>query len=197
MYTGGFDLKSLHYNNDLAQLFAYNNNDALPYIIQIGGSRDDQNEMVTLLNTHDGLVNEDKALLIRLLCLLHPWGSTLDFTNEKIQNASICDNTINDFISTVGDKLLFLKHMDLVDPYDVLTGTALSLSQSFVSLKQTIDSELCDNIDLPNVMEHLLMLIRITKEYMNVDEKRHVHLVQNIYSYVLHLLQIFGLKEHE
>jgi hypothetical protein len=44
-------------------------------------------------------------------------------------------------------------------------------------------------------MKHLRILISITKEYIEAGEKIHVHLVQNIYSYVLHLVEIFGLKE--
>jgi len=102
---------------------------------------------------------------------------------------------MKDFIIHVRDGLVFLEQMDLVDPYDVLTETGLNVSQSFLSLKQAIDLALYDNIDLASVMRHLRMLITFTKEYIEVDEKIYVHLVQNIYSYVLHLVEIFGLKE--
>ncbi|CAF1378956.1 unnamed protein product [Rotaria sordida] len=160
----------------------------MTYAIKIGGVAADET-----FNTTDELIAKYKHHNIRLHCLLNPWSSMLNLTNNNNDHVESYDRKITNFIHDVGDSLKKAQTLKLIDPYIVLNEYDNEMNQTFSKTKKNIHSALCNDIDLSGAMQWIISLIDITTEYIN-GEKIHVKLVQNVYDKIINLLKIFGLN---
>jgi hypothetical protein len=63
-------------------------------------------------------------------------------------------------------------------------------------MKKNINIALCNNIDLPDVIKQIMILITSTTEYID-GEHIHTKLIENIYYFIINLLTIFGFTRED
>jgi cysteinyl-tRNA synthetase len=111
------------------------------YVIKIAGITADKT-----FNTTDELIAKHKHHNIRLHCLLNPWSSMPNLTNNNNDHVESYDRKITNFIHDVGDSLKKARSLKLIDPYIVLDEYDNKMNQTFSKIKKNIHSALCNDI---------------------------------------------------
>ena len=218
IHSGGIDLCFPHHDNELAQTEAYYESEQwVNYFLHAGHLHIDGQKMSKSLKnfiTIREALEKYSALQIRLMVLLHSWNATLDYKDDSMSEAMSVENTLRNFFENVkairrAQKMDALKSsMNDVAlnggnqpksglPRHNYDESEKNLMSVLLEKQDAVHAALCDNINTPVTMQHLLDLISKTNIYVRgkTTQQVNIDLLDKVARYVDRMLRVFGLVE--
>lgn len=202
IHTGGYDLKFPHHDNELAQSEAYFNNDNwVRYFLHSGHLTISGCKMSKSLKnfiTIKDALEYHTPRQIRLAFLLHSWKDTLDYSPETLDNALHYERTVREFKHNVKD-LLRNAAVTGQKSSTRMNSDDAELNKVFLEKEVGVHEALCDNIDTHGALNNIQELIHHSNKYILKNKNGLIdqYLLENILSYVLKTLKVFGADFEE
>lgn len=192
IHTGGVDLKFPHHDNELAQAEAYYNNDNwVRYFLHTGHLHIDGCKMSKSLKnfiTIKQALAEHSPALLRICFLLHSWKDTLDYSSNTMEGSRQYYKMVTEFSLNVQD---LVRRVGLSS--DQWTGPEAALQEAFNAARVGVHKALCDNVDTRTTLDTMRDLLTEANKYMNSHTQVNSQLLVNINSYVMKMLNMFGV----
>lgn len=192
IHTGGVDLKFPHHDNELAQAEAYYNNDHwVRYFLHTGHLHIDGCKMSKSLKnfiTIKKALEETSAAHLRVAFLLHAWKDTLDYSSNTMEGARQFYKMVSEFNLNVQDLVRRIGNTSTQ-----WSSTEMPVEATYNNTRVNVHKALCDNIDTRTALDHMRDLITEANKYMNNNQQVNSQLMININSYVLKMMNMFGV----
>ncbi|KAK2720609.1 cysteine--tRNA ligase, cytoplasmic-like [Artemia franciscana] len=199
IHAGGIDLldeKSRHHDNELAQSEAYfGTNDWVNYFLHTGNLKIEGSKMSkTLKNfiTIQECLKKYSARQIRLLCLLHPWGKNVNYSEAIMENVVQTEENFDTFFHKV-KSILREKPGDNSAASQKFSKEDKNLLERFKVRIKAVDAALCDNIDTPSAIKHMEKIIKDVDIYVKKSKTPNRQVLNKISVFITRLFETFGV----
>lgn len=190
IHAGGIDLAFPHHENEVAQCQGFFGGSWVKYFLHTGHLNIDGLKMSKSLKnflTIKEIVDSSSPLHLRVLFLQHFWNKEMNYDPDQLKESDAILKRIFNFVSNSES---LVKEGDIRPLNDLDRKCMLDLE----SAKEDIDEALRNNINTPKALDSLLELILSTNKHMRV---LHTDVLQMILKYVLHVLDVFGLRQEK
>ncbi|KAI3647854.1 hypothetical protein MP228_008075 [Amoeboaphelidium protococcarum] len=214
IHSGGIDLCFPHHDNELAQSEAhYECQQWVNYFLHAGHLHIEGLKMSKSLKNFITIQDALKQYTpdqIRLLFLLHPWNSVLDYKTSSMNEVQAAEATLRKYLTNV--RAWQLQHKMSQVNLSANDGNQSAPGHNFndgereliegLYVKQTaVHEALCDNLNTPQVIKELLDLVSKTNLYIAQQEQSkmqpNVEVLTSVASYIQRMLSVFGLQTFE
>ena len=185
IHSGGIDLLFPHHTNECAQAEAAYKKPWCKKFIHIGHLHIKGAKMSKSLKnfiTIKEMLQTYTPQQFRLLCLMQPWQSTLDYQDASMQEVLNAESTFKNFLSTV--KARILNKSDFMPP---LSEVDLKVLGTFEQVQYTVESSL-QQLNTHKVIQEFLKLVN---EVNGLTISLSVQKI--IAEYITKKLKVFGL----
>ena len=199
IHSGGVDLKFPHHDNEMAQAEAESGDEQwVNYFVHAGHLHIKGFKMSKSLKnfiTIRGALEQNTARQIRMCFLMHKYNDPMDYGDETMSHAEVCDAGFYNFFQNVKAALRSVGKNDLAKwgEEEALLGRDLD------ECKRKVHAALCDDFDTPAVIAALNALVASTNRYMEKKEasagaSKCVALsLRSCAAYVTYVFKVFGL----
>jgi cysteinyl-tRNA synthetase len=164
IHTGGVDLKFPHHTNEIAQSCAFANDSRwVRYFMHSGHLHIEGHKMSKSLKnfiTIEDFLSEFDPDHFRMFCLLHPYRANIDFSRDRMVDASNVLRRLLDFVSGIrvlqDQAVAGRKWMDADRHLFNLISTTRS----------DIATALCNDFDTPAAIKSMLDLVSASNRYI-------------------------------
>lgn len=197
MHYGGADLKFPHHDNEIAQSEAfYDNKQWINYFIHCGqlyskGQKMSKSEKNYF--TVKDVLSEHSAREIRLLFLMHQYNTLLNYDKEtSFLEPGKKDSVFYNF--NLNAQVFLRRGMNNDHPHK-FDEEEKELERELVQRRTAIHEHLCNNLNTPEVIEELAILVnKLNNYFKRPEDKVKTTLVQNYHQYIMKMLSLFGLE---
>lgn len=176
IHSGGVDLKFPHHENEIAQSIALNNNYIANYWMHNGHINIDNQKMSKSLNNFilaKDFIKEHTANVIKIALFNTHYRLPINLTSTVFEEAQNIDTKIKNVLKKAN---LHLKKLELVD----LIG---------ITKDQTFEEYMNDDFNTPNVITHLLNLVK----ELNAEIRNYGDNVLHLTNAILTITDVLGL----
>lgn len=127
---------------------------------------------------------------MRLLFLLRPWDSTMNYTEDSLDEIKAKEKSILEFFLNAK---IVLRDENSMETQQRWNEREKSLHDTLMKSESAVDDALKNSFDTPTAMLALLELIRATNVYISSRKDLRPLLIRKIAQYVTRILKVFGV----
>lgn len=199
IHSGGEDLKFPHHDNEIAQSEAQSGEKQwCNYFWHAGHLNIHGLKMSKSLKNFlsiKGVLERSSPRQIRILFLLQPWNSKINYSENSLQEAAAKEKCFKEFFLNIAVDLRNKKKDSELD--QLFTPEDRKLYDKIIQTQINVDSALCDSFDFSTALNELVDLVSVTNKYRMQNEACKHLLLKKAASYVDKILRCFGVVEDQ